>query len=206
MVSRMREGREEDTLLLLEHPHVFTMGKAARPEHVLWSDGERRARGVDLIWVDRGGEATYHGPGQLVGYPILDLGRLGLTIRDYITRLETSLVAYLGELGIQSEAGARGLTGVWSEGMKLAAIGVKLNRSVVSHGFALNLTADIDYFDGIIPCGHPDLRPTSVEALTGARIDTKSAALGYAPHFAEAFGVEVEWVAADLLRPVGPVS
>jgi lipoyl(octanoyl) transferase len=206
MVSRMREGREDDTLLLLEHPHVFTLGKAARPEHVLWDDEERRRRGVDVVWVDRGGEATYHGPGQLVGYPILDLARLGITIRDYIARLEASLVGYLDELGIRSEPGAPGLTGVWSEGMKLAAIGIKLNRSVVSHGFALNLTADLEYFDGIVPCGHADLRPTSVEALTGARIDTESAARGYAPHFAEAFGVELAWAPADRLRPVGQVS
>jgi len=206
MVSRMREGREDDTLLLLEHPHVFTMGKAAKPEHVLWNDDERRSRGVDVIWVDRGGEATYHGPGQLVGYPILDLARLGITIRDYIARLEASLVACLDELGIQSEPGASGLTGVWSDGLKLAAIGIKLNRSVVSHGFALNLTADLDYFDGIVPCGHADLRPTSVEALTGARIDTESAARGYAPHFAEAFGVELAWAASDSLRPVAPAS
>ena len=206
MVSRMREGHEDDTLLLLEHPHVFTMGKAARPEHVLWSEDERRSRGVDVVWVDRGGEATYHGPGQLVGYPILDLARLGITIRDYIARLEASLIAYLDELGIRSEAGASGLTGVWSDGMKLAAIGIKLNRSVVSHGFALNLTADLEYFEGIIPCGHADLRPTSVEALTGARVDTESAARAYAPHFAEAFGVELAWAAADRLRPVSPAS
>jgi len=206
MVSRMREGREDDTLLLLEHPHVFTMGKAAKPEHVLWNDDERRSRGVDVIWVDRGGEATYHGPGQLVGYPILDLARVGITIRDYIARLEASLVAYLDELGIQSGPGASGLTGVWSDGLKLAAIGIKLSRSVVSHGFALNLTADLDYFNGIVPCGHADLRPTSVEALTGARIDTESAARGYAPHFAEAFGVELVWAAADSLRPVAPAS
>ena len=206
MVSRMREGREDDTLLLLEHPHVFTMGKAASPEHVLWDDDERRSRGVDVIWVDRGGEATYHGPGQLVGYPILDLARLGITIRDYVARLEASLIAYLDELGIGSESGAPGLTGVWSDGRKLAAIGIKLNRSVVSHGFALNLTADLEYFDGIVPCGHADLRPTSVEALTGARIDTESAARGYAPHFAEAFGVELAWAAADPLRPVVPAS
>jgi len=206
MVSRMREGREDDTLVLLEHPHVFTMGKAAKPEHVLWNDDERRSRGVDVIWVDRGGEATYHGPGQLVGYPILDLARSGITIRDYIARLEASLVAYLDELGVRSEAGASGLTGVWSDGLKLAAIGIKLSRSVVSHGFALNLTADLDYFDGIVPCGHADLRPTSVEALTGARIDTESAARGYAPHFAEAFGVELAWAAADSLRPVAPAS
>ncbi len=131
---------------------------------------------------------------------------MGITIRDYIARLEASLVAYLDELGIRSDAGAPGLTGVWSDGMKLAAIGIKLNRSVVSHGFALNLTADLEYFDGIVPCGHADLRPTSVEALTGARIDTESAARGYAPHFAEAFGVEIAWAAADRLRPVGPVS
>jgi len=206
MVSRMREGREDDTLLLLEHPHVFTMGKAAKPEHVLWNDDERRSRGVDVIWVDRGGEATYHGPGQLVGYPILDLARLGITIRDYIARLEASLVAYVDELGIQSEPGASGLTGVWCDGLKLAAIGIKLSRSVVSHGIALNLTADLDYFNGIVPCGHADLRPTSVEALTGARIDTESAARGYAPHFAEAFGVELVWAAADSLRPVAPAS
>jgi len=206
MVSRMREGDEDDMLLLLEHPHVFTMGKAARPEHVLWSEDERRSRGVDVVWVDRGGEATYHGPGQLVGYPILDLARLGITIRDYIARLEASLIAYLDELGIRSEAGASGLTGVWSDGMKLAAIGIKLNRSVVSHGFALNLTAHLEYFEGIIPCGHADLRPTSVEALTGARVDTESAARAYAPHFAEAFGVELAWAAADRLRPVSPAS
>ena len=206
MVSRMREGDEDDMLLLLEHPHVFTMGKAARPEHVLWSEDERRSRGVDVVWVDRGGEATYHGPGQLVGYPILDLARLGITIRDYIARLEASLIAYLDELGIRSEAGASGLTGVWSDGMKLAAIGIKLNRSVVSHGFALNLTADLEYFAGIIPCGHADLRPTSVEALTGARVDTESAARAYAPHFAEAFGVELAGAAADRLRPVSPAS
>ena len=206
MVSRMREGHEDDTLLLLEHPHVFTMGKAARPEHVLWDDDQRRSRGVGVIWVDRGGEATYHGPGQLVGYPILDLARLGITIRDYIARLEASLVAYLDELGVRSEAGASGLTGVWSDGLKLAAIGIKLSRSVVSHGFALNLTADLDYFNGIVPCGHADLRPTSVEALTGARVDTESAARAYAPHFAEAFGVELAWAAADRLRPVSPAS
>ncbi|HET7467216.1 MAG TPA: lipoyl(octanoyl) transferase LipB [Candidatus Dormibacteraeota bacterium] len=201
LVSRMRaDASEDDSLLLLEHPHVFTMGKAAKAGDVLWSEDERRRRGVDVIWVDRGGEATYHGPGQLVGYPILDLARLGMSIRDYLARLEASLVAYLATLGIRAEPGAPGLTGVWSDGMKLAAIGIKLNRSVVSHGFALNLTADLDYFDGIVPCGHADLRPTSVEALTGARIETKVAARDYAKHFADAFEVEVVWPKAVAAR------
>ena len=205
MVTRMRDGVEEDTLLLLEHPHVFTLGKAAKPDHVLWDEAERGRRGVEVIPVDRGGEATYHGPGQLVGYPILDLARLGIGIRDYIDRLERSLIAYLSELGIASEPGAPGLTGVWSDGMKLAAIGVKLNRSVVSHGFALNLTSDLDYFTGIVPCGHAELHPTSVEALTGRHVGTAAAARAYAPHFARAFDVEIEWTAAEPLRPSTPL-
>ena len=206
MVSQMRNGGEDGTLLLLEHPHVFTLGKAAAPEHVLWDEAERRRREVEVIWSDRGGEATYHGPGQLVGYPIVDLRRLGLSIPAYLERLEQSLITYLSELGIASEAGARGLTGVWSDGMKLAAIGIKLNRSVVSHGFALNLTTDLDYFTGIVPCGHAELYPTSVEALTGLRVDTETAGRAYASHFARAFEVHVEWADSRTLRSVGPAA
>ena len=175
-MSAVRDGGAPDTLLLLEHPHVFTMGKAARPDHVLWDESERSRRQVDVIWSDRGGEATYHGPGQLVGYPIIDLAHFELTIPGYLQKLEQSLIDYLRELGIESEPGEPGLTGVWSRGEKVAAIGIKLNRSVVSHGFALNLTTDLEYFDGIVPCGHADKRPTSVETLTGRRLDTATAA------------------------------
>jgi len=202
MVARLREGREPDTLLLLEHPHVFTMGKAASADHVLWDERERSERGVEVIWSDRGGEATYHGPGQLVGYPILDLARLGLTIPGYIEGLERSLIDYLEELGVTSQPGEPGLTGVWSEGKKVAAIGIKLNRSVVSHGFALNLTTDLDYFEGIVPCGHADKQATSVQTLTGRLVDTESGASAYARHFGRVFGVELEWVGADRLHPV----
>ena len=161
---------------------------------------------MEVIWSDRGGEATYHGPGQLVGYPVVDLARLGISIRTYVDKLEQSLIAYLDELGIESEPGAPGLTGVWTAGEKLAAIGIKLNRSVVSHGFALNLTSDLDYFTGIVPCGHADLRPTSVEAITGRSIDVESAAHAYAKHFASVFQVETAWTTADRLRPVGPIA
>jgi len=202
MVSAMREGDEPDTLLLLEHPHVFTMGKAASADHVLWDERERELREVEVIWSDRGGEATYHGPGQLVGYPILDLARLGLTIPAYIEMLERSLIEYLRELGIPSQPGETGLTGVWSEGKKVAAIGIKLNRSVVSHGFALNLTTDLAYFDGIIPCGHADKQATSVLALSGRIVDTRAAAAAYARHFARVFEVELEWVAPERLQAV----
>ncbi|TMG66408.1 MAG: lipoyl(octanoyl) transferase LipB [Chloroflexi bacterium] len=204
LVRERREGGGEDALLLLEHPHVFTMGKAATSDHLLWDEEERARRGVEVVWSDRGGEATYHGPGQLVGYPVLDLEQLGLTIPEYVERLEQSLVHYLDELGIDSEPGAPGLTGVWRGGEKLAAIGIKLNRSVVSHGFALNLTTDLGYFDGIVPCGHADLRPTSVEAVTGRPTETGAAAGAYARHFEAVFAVGVDWVpAASLGRPRG---
>jgi lipoyl(octanoyl) transferase len=193
LVSAVREGRAPDTLLLLEHPHVFTMGRAASADDVLWDDAEQARRQLEVVWSDRGGEATYHGPGQLVGYPILDLKHFDLTIPQYLERLETSLIHYLSELGIDSEPGEPGLTGVWSRGEKVAAIGIKLNRSVVSHGFALNLTTELGYFDGIVPCGHAEKRPTSVEALTGRRIATDVAGQDYTRHFAEVFGALNAW-------------
>ncbi len=196
LVRELRSGEGHDTLLLLEHPHVFTMGKAASPDHLLWDEDERDRRHVEVVWSDRGGEATYHGPGQLVGYPVLDLKRLGLTIPEYIGRLEQSLIAYLGDLGIAAEPGEPGLTGVWRNGEKLAAIGIKLNRSVVSHGFALNLTTDLAYFDGIVPCGHAELRPTSVEAINRAAVGTREAAEGYARQFGSVFVTALEWVAS----------
>ena len=197
LVSALRDGHTSDTLLLLEHPHVFTMGKAATPDHLLWGEAERARRDVDVIWSDRGGEATYHGPGQLVGYPILDLAHFELSIPQYLEKLEHSLIDYLHDLGIDSQPGEKGLTGVWSEGKKLAAIGIKLNRSIVSHGFALNLKTDLAYFDGIIPCGHADKRPSSVESMTGEQIETAVAARAYASHFSRVFGTVLEWDSAQ---------
>jgi len=199
LVTAVREDRAPDTLLLLEHPHVFTMGRAASADHLLWDATEQARRQLEVVWSDRGGEATYHGPGQLVGYPILDLKHFDLTIPQYLERLETSLIHYLSELGIDSELGEPGLTGVWSRGEKVAAIGIKLNRSVVSHGFALNLTTDLEYFNGIVPCGHAEKRPTSVAALTGRQIATDEAAHDYTRHFAEIFGARNEWESSPSL-------
>ena len=201
LVSALRDGHAPDTLLLLEHPHVFTMGKAARPDHLLWDEAERARRDVDVIWSDRGGEATYHGPGQLVGYPILALARVELSIPQYLEKLELSVIDYLHDLGVDSQPGEPGLTGVWSQGEKVAAIGIKLNRSIVSHGFALNLTTDLAYFDGIVPCGHADLRPTSVEAITRKQVETQAAARAYADHFSSIFDVEIEWGSAQKVLP-----
>jgi lipoyl(octanoyl) transferase len=201
LVAAVRDGTAPETILLLEHPNVFTMGKAASPDHLLWDEQERARRQVEVIWSDRGGEATYHGPGQLVGYPILDLARSGLTIPGYLEKLEASLIDYLQELGIEAQPGEPGLTGVWSRGEKLAAIGIKLNRSIVSHGFALNLTTDLGYFDGIVPCGHADKRPTSVEAITRKQVDPATAARAYAEHFARVFDTTLVWGSAQKVLP-----
>jgi len=201
LVSAVRDGHVPGTLLLLEHPHVFTMGKAAQPDHLLWDEGERARRQVDVVWSDRGGEATYHGPGQLVGYPVFDLAQFGLTIPLYLEKLERSLIDYLRDLRIDSQPGEPGFTGVWTRGEKIAAIGIKLNRSIVSHGFALNLTTDLAHFDGIIPCGHADKRPTSVQSITGEQLATEDAARAYAEHFSEAFGAKLEWVSAQKVLP-----
>lgn len=197
LVRQLREGSGQGTLLLLEHPHVFTMGKAAAAEHLLWDESERARRQVEVVWSDRGGEATYHGPGQLVGYPVLDLGEMEISIPRYLELLERSLIDYLSELGIDSVPGEPGFTGVWHGGEKLAAIGIKLNRSVVSHGFALNLTTELEYFEGIVPCGHAERRPTSVEVVSGRRVATEEAAREYARHFARAFGTTLDWVPAQ---------
>lgn len=190
LVEAVQARERPDTLLLLEHPHVFTMGKRAAPEHVLWDETERARRHVDLVPTDRGGDVTYHGPGQLVGYPILDLHHYGDDVLRYLRLLEESLIRYLGTLGL--EAGrSDGLTGVWVAGAKVAAIGVKLTRRVVSHGFALNLTTDLDYFGGIVPCGIEDKPVTSVERLLGAAPAVETAARDYAEAFAGVFGVQL---------------
>ncbi|HKW73564.1 MAG TPA: lipoyl(octanoyl) transferase LipB [Candidatus Dormibacteraeota bacterium] len=206
LVREIRGGVGQDTLLLLEHPHVFTMGKAASGDHLLWDEAERERRAVEVVWSDRGGEATYHGPGQLVGYPVMDLTHLGLSIPEYLVRLERSLIDYLAGLGVTAQPGEPGLTGVWRNGEKLAAIGIKLNRSVVSHGFALNMTTDLTYFDGIVPCGHAELRPTSVESVTGRRVATGQAAEAYARNFADTFGVDLDWVPDVRETPVSGLA
>jgi lipoyl(octanoyl) transferase len=192
LVEQVRAGDAPDTLLLLEHPHVYTMGRKGTADHLLWDDAERMRRGVDLVWSDRGGDATYHGPGQLVGYPIIDLARHELDLLVYLRTLEESLIAYLAELNL-SGAAVPGLTGVWVDDAKVAAIGVKFNSGVVSHGFALNLTTDLEYFEGIVPCGIADKKATSVERLSRRPLPTATAARDYSAHFAGAFGVNLDW-------------
>lgn len=194
VVQAVRSGHQPDTLLLLEHPPVFTIGRRGDGSSLLWSPEECARRGVEVVWTDRGGDATYHGPGQLVGYPILDLPRLGSDILRHIRALERSLIDYLASLGLEAEPGGEGLTGVWSAGAKVAAIGVKLNQTVTSHGFALNLTSDLETFNsGIVPCGLHGRRATSVLELGGPAVSTEEAARRYALSFARTYGVLLTW-------------
>ncbi len=198
LVEDVRAGRHPDTVLLLEHPHVFTMGRRAGIEHVLWDQPERARRGVELVWCDRGGDITYHGPGQLVGYPILDLRRHGGDVVQYLRRLEETLIRLLGGIGVAAER-VPDYTGVWTAAGKIAAIGVKLTESVVSHGFALNLTTDLEYFGGIVPCGIEDKTVTSVEALLGWSPTPEAAARTWAGIFAEAFELAPQPGAKELI-------
>jgi lipoyl(octanoyl) transferase len=156
LVRRRREGEIPDTLLLLEHPHVITLGSGAHAENVLVTPEQRARRGIELFETGRGGDVTYHGPGQLVGYPILDLKPDRCDLHRYLRDLEEVLIAVLAEYGL--EGGRKeGLTGVWVGDRKLAAIGVRVSSGwITSHGFALNVSTDLSFFGAIVPCGIRD--------------------------------------------------
>jgi lipoyl(octanoyl) transferase len=191
LVSRRREGAIPDTLLLLEHPHVITLGSSADPAHVLMADAEREARGVELFEVGRGGDVTYHGPGQLVAYPILDLKPDRKDLHAYLRDLEEVLIRVAASYGV--EAGRReGLTGVWTAGGKLAAIGVRVSSQwIASHGTALNVSSDLGFFEAIVPCGIQGESVTSLERELAREVDLDEAAGRYAEHFAEVFEREI---------------
>jgi lipoyl(octanoyl) transferase len=155
------DGLIPDLLLLLEHPHVYTLGRRSRPEHLLATRAELSAVGATLHTIERGGDITYHGPGQLVGYPILDLRGHGTDLHRYLRMLEQVLIDTLAGFGLVAGR-IPGLTGVWLGDEKVAAIGVGVRRWVTLHGFALNVHVDLSYFDLIVPCGIRDLGVTSL--------------------------------------------
>jgi lipoyl(octanoyl) transferase len=156
----------EDQLLLVEHNPVVTLGRGTRPESLPLSAADLERRGIPVYQVERGGDVTYHGPGQLVGYPILDLREHREDLHWYLRRLEAGLIAGLDRLGIQAGPNP-GLTGVWTRGRKLASIGIHVKQWVTYHGFALNVNTDLSYFDLIVPCGIRDVIMTSVAQELG---------------------------------------
>ncbi len=161
LVAARQEGRIPDVLLLLEHPPTYTIGRSGAEHDVLASPASLRSLGATVISVDRGGQTTYHGPGQLVGYPILDLRLRGCDVHRYLRGLEAALVDALADLGLAARR-VDGKTGVWVGERKLASIGIRVQRWVTSHGFALNVTTDLSYFSHIVPCGLPEVAMTSL--------------------------------------------
>jgi lipoyl(octanoyl) transferase len=185
------EDRIPDTLLLLEHPHTYTLGRTGDPGNILLSRDELAARGVAVYETDRGGDVTYHGPGQLVGYPIMRIEDRSDVLR-YIRCLEEVLIRTLADFDIQADRIA-GLSGVWIGDEKIAAIGVKMGR-VTSHGFALNVTTDLDYFGHIIPCGIRDKGVTSIARvrLPGApQVSLSDVVVRVVGHFGSVFDREM---------------
>ena len=182
MVSARQNDAISDTLLLLEHPHVFTLGRGADERFVL----AQRPQNVPLYRVSRGGEVTYHGPGQLVGYPILKLDGRNRDVHRYLRKLEEALIRALANCDI--EAGRReGLTGIWVGENKIGSIGVGIKRWTTCHGFALNVCPDLTYFRGIVPCGIAGCDMTSMEKL-GARLSVCNFSTSVCARFAEVFG------------------
>jgi lipoyl(octanoyl) transferase len=167
LVERRRANEVPDQLLLLEHPHVITLGTAADSNHVLLDPAERQLMGIELFETGRGGDVTYHGPGQLVGYPILALEGERRDLHRYVRDIEEVLVRSLADFGVK--AGRKpGLTGVWVGDEKIVAIGVRVSRGwITSHGFAFNLSTNLDFFDAIVPCGIREYGVTSLERLVG---------------------------------------
>ena len=229
LVDLRKAGEIGDVLLLLEHSSVITLGRNAKAANVLASTEVLAARGVDVFECDRGGDVTFHGPGQLVGYPIFDLRghellpldgdlrsrsfadrsvratqtRKTLGVVDYVRRLEEVLIRSCGDFGIPARR-VGGLTGAWTAAepaAKIAAIGVHISRSVTSHGFALNVNTDLSYFNLIVPCGIAAKPVTSMEKELGRELDLGAVAEAVSRNFGRVFGSQMLWVATiDALR------
>jgi len=188
LVEDRRADRIPDTLLLVEHPHVLTLGVRGDGgrSHILATADALALRGVEIHESGRGGDITYHGPGQLVGYPIIDLKPSRCDVHRYVRDLEDVLIRTASDYGIAAER-VEGLTGVWVGCDKLAAIGVRIARWITSHGFALNVSTDLDYFNLIVPCGIPDRGVTSLARLLGRQVDPVEVGNRISEHFAKVF-------------------
>lgn len=195
IVRGIDAGEQEEHLLLLQHPPTYTIGSQRHPEHLLWNEEELAERGITLFQIDRGGDITYHGPGQLVGYPILLLDAAkGIDPHRYLRTLEQVIIDYLAEQGI--EAGRKEeYTGVWIGDLKIAAIGIKFNKCrhrkgfITSHGFAFNISSGIqnEGFSGIVPCGIEQYGVTSLEDITGRTFTVEQVAQDILPYFMRHF-------------------
>lgn len=194
-----REGSSCDSLLLTEHNHVYTIGKTGNEHHLLAGREELKQRNIALVFNDRGGDITYHGPGQLVGYPILDLHGYYLDLHRYLRDLEEVVIRTLAEYEI-SAGRLPGYTGVWVGGEKICAIGIKTHEWVTMHGFALNVSTDLSLFERIIPCGIFDRGVTSMGEILHREVPIEEVAGKVVEHFGRVFGCSMKRVSVTLLE------
>lgn len=198
LVARRKAKEIADALLLLEHPPVITLGRNGSRQHLLSSAETLQEQGIEFVETDRGGGITCHGPGQLVGYPILDLGCIRKDVVWYVRTLEEALIRAAGDFGIR--AGRREkLTGVWVDGCKLAAIGVRISRWITSHGFALNVETDLGFFRHIVPCGITACSVTSFRELLGRPVNLSQVEECVTEHMGELFGRSMRLAAPEQL-------
>jgi lipoyl(octanoyl) transferase len=204
--ARIDGSLEQDTLLLVEHPPVVTLGRSAKERHLLASPDQLAARGVELFEVERGGDVTFHGPGQLVGYPIIDLKRHKQDLHWYLRQVEEALIVALGEVGISAERNS-GYTGVWTSGRKIASIGVHARDWVTWHGFALNVSTDLRYFDLMVPCGIQSVTMTSIDRELGVgKISMPEVERLVSAAFGRVFNLEVNDAAGATIAAAAGVT
>jgi lipoyl(octanoyl) transferase len=196
LVAARKADAIGDVLLLCEHPHVITLGRNGSREHLLASEPVLRQKGVEFHPTNRGGDVTYHGPGQIVGYPVLNLGAIRRDVVWYVRMLEEVMIRTCTDFGVAAGREV-GKTGVWvdqgahHEAEKIGAIGVHISRWVTSHGFAFNVATDLRFFDLIVPCGIPGRAATSLEKVLGRRVEPSEAAPKLVQHFGQVFGLEM---------------
>ena len=190
LLEKIHAGAEPNTMLLLEHPHVYTKGRLSKQTDVLLPEEDLAAKGIPVYETDRGGQVTYHGPGQLVVYPIINLREWGGPVK-YVRALEQVVIATLAEMGITAYCES-GNTGVWTDQGKIAAIGVKISRGIAFHGLALNVNTDISLYQNIIPCGIADRSVTSMAAILGEPVDLELVRYGMVYQFGREFGFRME--------------
>tara|TARA_B110000263_G_scaffold245620_1_gene255480 strand:- start:1373 stop:2032 length:660 start_codon:yes stop_codon:yes gene_type:complete len=190
LLEKVHAGAEPNTMLLLEHPHVYTKGRLSKQTDVLLPEEELAKNGIPVYETDRGGQVTYHGPGQLVVYPIINLREWGGPVK-YVRALEQVVIATLAEMGITANCES-GNTGVWTDHGKIAAIGVKISRGIAFHGLALNVNTDLSLYENIIPCGIADRSVTSMAAILGEPVDLELVRYGMVYQFGHEFGFRIE--------------
>jgi len=206
LAERRLSGEVPDSLILLEHPPVFTAGRRSKPEHLVWSEDEARAHGAEVHHIDRGGSVTFHGPGQLVGYPILHLGATPDAAR-YLRTLELAVIDAADEIGVSLHRRDDVQTGVFSGDDKVCAIGVRLMRTRVTlHGFAVNCDTDLSWYRGIVACGLADNGVTSLSELAGRRVTVPEMRPILERHLATAFDLAYEPAPPEVAHAFASVS